>query len=283
MHNAAAYCDADASSSEFEADMLAAVPANVLNIQELYAAAGADASRLVNSVDHRQSTPLHSAAGGWPVAVGALLQLGAVVDLGDASEFTALHVACSHSCVMSVELLLAAGANVHARSKMRPSHGEGQWLPLHHAVTSRWFRSRGSKSVLQMVSLLLAHGASINDLTTRGCSALWLLARTVGQADAPVRVRKLVELGAAVDFYSEVHGSLLHAVAAGGNSQVLKELLSCGVSLDDSKHNARLKTPLHIAAAAGHAAMVLQLLQLGADVSAVDRSGNTALRLCMQG
>jgi ankyrin repeat protein len=282
MHAAAAYeaCDSDSAA----ADKLADVPVNVLNIQDLCAAAGAAAYTLVNSMDYRQSTPLHFAADQWPAAVRALLQLGAIVDVGDADGCTALHLACSADCVESVELLLAAGASVHARSNTLNNSAEGQWLPLHYAAARHQYRPSSSDAASQIVSLLLSQGASINDLTTGGCSTLWLLARygTSQYTHAHLKVRWLVELGAAVGFYSEVHGSLLHAAAAGGNSKMLDELLDCGVRLDDSKRDARLRTPLHLAAAAGHAAVVLQLLQLGADVSAVDRDGNTALRVCMQ-
>jgi ankyrin repeat protein len=283
MHSAAAYdgCDFDSAA----ADKLAEVPANVLNIQDLHARAGAAAFTLVDSIDPKQSTPLHCAAKCWPAAVRALLQLGAVVDARDADECTALHLACSEDCVESVEPLLAAGANVHARSNTLNSSAEGQWLPLHYAAAWHAYPPSSSDAAVQIVSLLLSHGVSINDLTTLGCSALWLLARYGNSQNtyAHLRVRWLVELGAAVDFYSEVHGSLLHAAAAGGNKKILKELLDCGVTLDDSKRDAKLQTPLHIAAADGHAGVVLQLLQLGADVSAVDRDGYTALRLCMQG
>jgi ankyrin repeat protein len=283
MHAAAAYeaCNSDSAA----ADKLAEVPVNVLNIQDLCAAAGAAAFTLVNSMDYRQSTPLHFAADQWPAAVRALLQFGAIVDVGDADGCTALHLACSADCFESVELLLAAGASVHARSNTLNNSAEGQWSPLHYAAARHQYPPSSSDAASQIVSLLLSQGASINDLTTGGCSALWLLARygTSPYTHAHLKVRWLVELGATVAFYSEVHGSLLHAAAAGGNSKMLQELLDCGVRLDDSKRDASLRTPLHTAAAAGHAAVVLQLLQLGADVSAVDRDGNTALRVCMQG
>jgi ankyrin repeat protein len=284
MQCAAAYDSFDIDGAAAQIDELAAVPVNVLNIQDLHAAAGADAFMLVNSANRERSTPLHSAVH-WPVAVRALLQLGAMVDWIDSDYCTALHLACELPCVESVELLLAAGSSVHARSRSSTTRAEGQWLPLHYAVTSDLRASEHSEEVLQIVRLLLSHGASINALTSRGCSALWLLARhcRTERSDVQLRVRGLLELGAAVDFYSEVHGSLLHAAAASGNTIVLRELLNCGVKLDDSKRNACLETPLHTAAAAGHVAVVVQLLRMGADVSAVDCEGNTALRLCMQG
>jgi ankyrin repeat protein len=262
MHCAASYSSYDVDSPAAMADELAAVPANVLNIQDLHAAAGAAALLLVNSTDHKAFTALHSAVH-WPVAVRALLQRGAVVDLMNADSCTALHLACKLpdvESVESVELLLAAGSNVHALSMIPNSQTEGLWLPLHYAVTGELYDSDSSAAALQIVVLLLSHGASINALTTRGCSALWLVVRhCTHRSDGHLRVRGLVKLGAAVDFYSEVHGSLLHAVAASGRIKVLKELLDSGVMLDDSgasARNARLETPLHIAARAGHTAVL---------------------------
>jgi ankyrin repeat protein len=132
---------------------------------------------------------------------------------------------------------------------------------------------------------LQCNGVSMNALTTGGCSALWLLARHCRSfcTNASFRVRKLVELGADVHFYHAVHGSELHAVAQGGNVELLKTLLQRGVNLDDAGASARAaegRTALHIAARAGHADIVLILLQQGADVTAVDEAGSTALRLC---
>jgi ankyrin repeat protein len=54
--------------------------------------------------------------------------------------------------------------------------------------------------------------------------------------------------------------------------------------VDDAGASARVaggKTALHIAVQAGHAAVVLTLLQHGADVTAVDAVGDTALRMCL--
>jgi cytohesin len=128
----------------------------------------------------------------------------------------------------------------------------------------------------------------MNALTTGGCSALWLLARhsTAHCSAASDRARKLVQLGADVQFHHEVHGAVLHAVAASGNAELLKTLLQCGVTVNDAGAHARAaggKTALHIAAQEGNAAVVLILLQQGADVTAVDAAGNTALRLCLEG
>jgi hypothetical protein len=81
---------------------------------------------------------------------------------------------------------------------------------------------------VEVVELLQRYGVSVNALTTGGCSALWLLARHCDASDcfdAPRIARFLVKLGANVHFHHAVHGSLLHAVAAGGSVKLLVLLL----------------------------------------------------------
>jgi ankyrin repeat protein len=290
MHHAAGFAGFDEDDLVDDDWLLddSAEPVNVLNIQALYDAAGDEGAELVDCVKGADScTPLHFGAR-ISSSVQKLLQLGADATLLDAKGLSALHIACQCRCTESVKLLLAAGADPHAYSS--EAKAEGQWQPLHYACASRSTESTFG-SIDFEAEYLFRHlrrcGVSINTLTTGGCSALWLLARHSAAhcSAASDRARKLVQLGADVQFYHEVHGSVLHAVAASGNAELLKTLLQCGVTVNDAGAHARAaggKTALHIAAKEGHTAVVLILLQQGADVTAVDAAGNTALRLCLE-
>jgi ankyrin repeat protein len=132
--NKGLYCSDDDETAAAAA--AAAVPANVLNIQDLYEAAGAAADLLLHSrAGDAQCTPLHCGARRSSTSVQKLLQLGASVTALDSKGCSALHIACEHRCAESVELLLAAGADPHAYAfSSGKSVAEGQWQPLHYAL-----------------------------------------------------------------------------------------------------------------------------------------------------
>jgi ankyrin repeat protein len=134
------------------------------------------------------------------------------------------------------------------------------------------------------VDALIEAGASINALTTTGCSAAWLAARytTVNKqsVDRCRRLQDLFDEGAQVQHYSQNHGSLLHAAAGSGGVDVLLLLLDKGLTLNSSDWRYRTgkeQTPLHCAAQGGHIAMVQLLLDEGCDVNDADTDGNSAL------
>jgi ankyrin repeat protein len=102
MHYAASYCASDEVNAA-ESDMLLddnTVPVNVLNIQDLYNAAGRSSKRLVNYIDgNSASTPLHFVARrSTASSVQKLLQLGADATVLDSNERNALHIACEYRC-----------------------------------------------------------------------------------------------------------------------------------------------------------------------------------------
>jgi hypothetical protein len=77
------------------------------------AAQGADLS----AADDDGSTPLHSVAGAWSGNVGVLVELGADVNAVNARNETPLHKAAGNQHVENARLLIAAGANVHAKDR----------------------------------------------------------------------------------------------------------------------------------------------------------------------
>ena len=195
-------------------------------IVQLLVTAGADVH-----AQNEIGTPLHGAAyGSHTEVVSILLREKAHVNARSySSKATPLHLAVGKEkeSAKIVELLLLAGADVHARM-FSFSIGGGQ-TPLHAAA---WGGST------EVVKLLLLAGADIH-------------------AD------------------DKAFGTPLHHAALGGNVEVVRLLLSLG-SVVNEKDDISI-TPLHGAAQAGHTEVVKLLLSMGADIHAKDWQGSTPL------
>src|ERR1051325_4726910 len=113
------------------------------------------------------------------VAVKALLKTGADVNAAQGDGMTALHWAAANGDAAMVQMLLSAGANIRATTRL------GAVTPLHRA-------SQAGHS--QVVAALIAAGADSNVATSTGATALMYAARS-GNADT---VTTLIETGADV-------------------------------------------------------------------------------------
>jgi uncharacterized protein len=113
----------------------------------------------VNAQDDHGNTPLkYASCEPHPNGVIKLIELGASVNLADRRGFTPLHGAAAHGfwdeAVQIAEALLAAGADVNARSR------ELGLVPLHEATGRR------------MIELLLSSGADPAIRNTEGLTPL---------------------------------------------------------------------------------------------------------------
>ncbi len=144
--------------------------------------------------------------------VRALLEEGADVNATQGDGMTALHRAARTGSLAMAELLIGAGANLEARTRL------GEHTPLHVASAS------GRSGV---VALLVAAGADVNSRTTTGATPLHFAAAS-GSADA---VAALLSGGAEVDAREPLWGqtSLMFAAAA-GRSEVIELLLEKGAN-----------------------------------------------------
>jgi ankyrin repeat protein len=253
---------------------------NAAVIQMLYDVGGA---ALLHAATPDGQTALHLATH-WPDSLDKLCALGAHVDARESSDQTPLHKACAISSNEdSVTVLVEHDADVIVYSGTVPEHeSEGGWQPLHFAVMQG--------PPMCAVDALIEAGASINELTTTGCSSAWLAAwyTTVNKqsVDRCKQLQDLFNEGARVKHYSQNHGSLLHAAAGSGAVDILLLLLDKGLTLNSSDWKYRTgneQTPLHCAAQGGHIAVVQLLLDKGCNVKDTDSDGNTALRLCLYG
>jgi len=157
--------------------------------------------------------PLFEAVGEGDVdKVRALLSEGADVNAAPGDGMTALHRAARAGNLAMAELLIGAGANVEARTRL------GSHRPLHVASAS------GRSGV---VAVLVAAGAEVNALTDTGATPLHFAAAS-GSADA---VAALLAGGADADPREPVWGQTpLMFAAAAGRTEAIEVLLEKGAN-----------------------------------------------------
>jgi len=147
-------------------------------------------------------------------AVRALLKDGADVNTALGDGMTALHYAASKHDVEMAKILLYAGANVKATTRI------GGYTPLLMA-------SRDGDA--PMIETLLAAGADPNSATSNGTTAL-MLASAAGRVDA---VKALLAKNANVNAKESVKGETPIAFAAAfGRADVVRELAARGADVN---------------------------------------------------
>ncbi len=157
-------------------------------------------------------------------AVKALLKSGADVNAAQGDGMTALHWAATNGDAPLVQMLLSAGANVRATTRL------GGITALHMA-------SEGGHS--EVVAALIAAGANPNLATSTGATALMLATRS-GSTDT---VTRLVETGADINAKEKGFGQTALMIAAGlDRADVVKLLLSRGADAKIASAVADLKS-----------------------------------------
>jgi ankyrin repeat protein len=143
---------------------------------------------VVTSLSASEPTSVAAAAQARDVAtVRTLLKNGADVNAAQGDGMTALHWAALNADRELASMLLYAGANWRATTRM------GAFLPLHLAAQS------GSDTV---VDLLVGAGSDVSARTTTGATPL-MLASAAGNAKA---VELLLTKGADVNAKESAHG-----------------------------------------------------------------------------
>jgi len=157
-------------------------------------------------------------------AVKALLQQGADVNAAHGDGMTALHWAATNGDAALTQMLLAAGANVRATTRL------GAITALHMASES------GHAPV---AAALIAAGADSNAATATGATPLLLAARS-GNSETVIR---LIETGADINAREKGFSQTALMVAAGlDRADVVRVLLARGADWKAASSVADLKS-----------------------------------------
>ncbi len=215
---------------------------------------------LVDARDRRDGTPLMRAARRDLVAmVKVLVEAGADTEACTDHGETSLHRAADAGATAAVQQLLESGADVDGRD----SHG---WTPLHKATGGYG----GEASCTDVVAALVGAGATVDARTEDGHRPIELASRR-GHFGA---------VGVLANHGADLTGVSL--VKAAAYPDVVQQLL--GLGADPNEVDELGRTLLHLAAGAGHEALVRDLLGRDADPLAMaGDEGNTPLAAAITG
>lgn len=181
----------------------------------------------------------------------------------DNEENRALFHAASSGNLAGVKAALRAGA--------KPNffyHPEDHKNALHVAAEN---------GHVEVVDVLLEHGAVVNALTAKDHATALVLAATLHN---PAVVRRLIAAGADLTLANGYGNTALHESCFAGHLDTAQALLAAGAKINAVNHKG--STPLHMfcygePASAHPASMAVYLLDQGAAVNAADHRGATPL------
>lgn len=219
----------------------------------------------------------------------ALIQNGVDPNEKNRRGATAFHKACSMGHLDVVSLLIDNGADVKSagpvetRHMLTPDVWKGriaQRSPL-HAVCARDCSSTGElKEKLEILRMLLMHGAEVNAADEEGCTALEI-ACVAERTDSSAKetVDTLLKAGADIDAPGGNYSGPLEAATVRGHLGVVMLLLKRVQS------GAQKDSALQAAVSFGFTEIVVVLLESGANVQAsrgeseYSRKGDTPLHI----
>ena len=194
------------------------------------------------------------------------MSYGADINTMNKHGQTPLHTAAGgwKDCPELCEVLLKHDAKVDAVD-------EGGNRPLHLAC--KWYHSESMK-------LIVSHGADIDAVNKHGQTPLHTVAG--GTSDCPELCEVLLKHDAKIDAVDKDGNQALHVACDSGLTSTVGALLHCNV--DVSAINSDGQTSLYKAACGQKDCPELCLLLIGkgAEVNAVDNSGNTPLQAALQ-
>ncbi|RDD41599.1 Transient receptor potential cation channel subfamily A member 1 [Trichoplax sp. H2] len=244
------------------------------------------------------STPLHLAAYRKDLRIMRLL-LGAVENQGkkgylnifDNEGKTALHIAIEMNHLEMVKLCLNYGASVMQENNLKPlihiaaingSIEIAKLLLQHHVqVSDQDNRDRTAlhHAVLgyqtEMIQFLHSEGATLESLDEE-CKTPFLTAVENGFVNATV---VLLNLGANISATDNKNRNCLHYACRHRDSTILAELFKYGAASSINYHDFEGCTPLLASASTGDLHIINTLLDNGANLTAVNKDGDTLLHL----
>ena len=165
---------------------------------------------LAITLNAANTTVADAAKSGDATAVKALLKQGVDVNAAQGDGMTALHWAATNGDVAITQMLLSAGANVRATTRLG-------------GITALHLATQGGQA--QVAAALIAGGAEPNLATALGATPLMLAARS-GNTET---VTRLIEVGADINAKEKAFGQTALMVAAGlDRADVVRLLLAKG-------------------------------------------------------
>ncbi len=237
-----------------------------------------DALLLANSIASAGRYPIHTAAasGSLPV-LNALIAAGCDLNAVDPDGATALYLAAKNGRVDAVERLLGiAGIDVmHGDKKgstaMHAAARKGNVDVLRLLVSTDDSRLHvtddqrntplhvaAEQGHIKAIEFLLGHGAAYNQPNALGVTPMYR-AKRAGHT-------------VLTTFLEAVEG--VFSAAATGDRTKMSAILEARGSAIGKIRNARLETPLHVAAGAGHLEVVTFLVASGAPTDSTDLDGH---------
>jgi serine/threonine-protein phosphatase 6 regulatory ankyrin repeat subunit B len=242
------------------------------------------------AADNGERSLIDAAKQGDRAAVQALVNGGKNANLAQADGTTALFWAASRNDAQMVDILLRARADVNAANdygatalyvaaenadaaivtKLLDAKADPNKALLSGETPLMQAARRGK---LEVVGLLLARGANPNAKEINGgqTALMWAVSqRHSAVADA------LIKSKADVQAKSNSGSTALMFAAQQGDAESTRLLLAADANPNEVMPQSGF-TPLIIASAMGHEAVVVQLLEKGAQTDAVDRRGFSSL------
>jgi len=258
---------------------------------------GADPNALESSGE--QSALMWAAAGKHTATVAALIRAGAAVDIQSANGFTPLMFAARAGALEAAQVLVEAGASVNTATAVGHSPLLIAAASI-DAITGSDYRLVVQESKHEALGLfLLEHGANVAQADQYGMTPLHYAV----EMNKPALLKALLEQGA--DPNAEITQELpfrrgdyvgreaykgaspFWLAARLGNVAMMRDMLAAGA--DPELRQAWGVTPLMVAAGVTQTdsriveetklldAVKMLAIEIGADIQAVDRGGQTAI------
>jgi ankyrin repeat/SOCS box protein 13 len=198
--------------------------------------------------DCKNYTPLHIACmNNNAVAVCALIDAGADVNIGDRDRYTPLHVACRHGADACIPLLIEAGADI---SHYVINKADNDYL-MHSGMVALHYACFTCS--ISSIELLIHHGATINIMDDRGLTPLHMACHRNDQYTTDI-VDILIKAGADVNIRDQWNGIPLHIACEKEYLFCVDLLLKAGS--DYTIYKQKGHTPLEIAVAKQNQALI---------------------------
>jgi ankyrin repeat protein len=207
---------------------------------------------------HEKPTLPHGATYYSQVQVGILNDIRAAdINIRDANNNTALHLAAESGSLDIIKLLLDKGVSVNLTNR-------DDSTPLH--VSAKFGHLEATKALFE-------RGAAVDSTNKYGDTPLMISAHK-GKLET---FRYLIEIGADINIHDANKNTAFHFAAASGSVDIINLLLDKGMSVNLTNTND--STPLHVSAKFGHLEAMKVLVGKGAVINNTNKYGNTPLLL----